>query len=250
MRTASRTPPAESSLAPRPASIEDTTQTAQTPRARPGHVRPLDSDETTRWPIRVSTLSVDELQQRFQVRAVAYHGLRAALAHAGRLDQVQAAVPPSAAQLLRRPPTMWRWAPALAFQHVLWALEQVTDATQMQRIGLDTVTLGPLRWALPAIRASVAATRRDPHALLSGLCRGVTPHLRGITLTSRRLGPRRGELGVRYEWLQHVTPAAFVFWEGVASLALDLARVTGVVVTTSSEIADEGVIGILHVDWD
>lgn len=189
-----------------------------------------------------------DLNGVFRTRAGAWRGFIELLHERELFEPVRARVPPPVQRLMDTPPLAVSWMPAMGFQFVFRALDELVSPEAFVQLAHDSVVKGPLRRMKPVIEGIIRIFGASPAAFLQKTPQLMASQVEGITFSIDELGEGYAIVGVCYDYLHDVPRVGFEYWRGAMQITFELCRRE---VRTHTEVLDEPPHNraLIYFDW-
>lgn len=163
-----------------------------------------------------------DLNERFVTRASAWRSLMEVLHQHAVFHAVRERVPPAIGRLMDRPPPTIAWMPAVTFQFVFVALDELVDRDTFARMAHDSVVKGPLVRMKPVVEGVLRIFGASPEAFLRRTQPVMETQVRGLSFELERYATGHAVLCVRYDLLESPPDSAFDYWRAVMEINFEL----------------------------
>jgi len=190
-----------------------------------------------------------DLNDVFVTRASAWRSLLEVLHAHGVHDAVRARVPAAVERLMDRPPLPVSWMPAVAFQFIFRALDDLVDPDTFARMAHDSVVKGPLVRMKPVVEGILRLFGASPEAFLRRTAPMMETQVRGMTFELERFEPGEAVLRVVYDHLENPPDSAFDYWRAVMEINFELCSITVVSRTERIDAVPHNAARLIYA-WD
>ena len=190
-----------------------------------------------------------DLNEVFITRASAWRSLLEVLHTHGIHAEVRRRVPPAVGRLMDRPPLPVSWMPAVAFQFIFRALDDLVDEETFARMAHDSVVKGPLVRMKPVVEGILRLFGASPEAFLRRTGPVMETQVRGMTFELEHFEPGLATLRVVYDHLEDPPDSAFDYWRAVMEINFELCSITAKSRTERIDDAPRNAARLVYA-WD
>lgn len=163
-----------------------------------------------------------DLNEVFVTRASAWRSFMEVLHQHAVFHAVRERVPPAIQRVMDRPPAPTTWMPAVTFQFVFVALDELVDGDAFARMAHDSVVKGPLLHMKPLVEGVFRLFGASPEAFLRRTKPVMETQVRGISFDVERYAAGHAVLRVTYNHLTSPPDSAFDYWRAVMEINFEL----------------------------